>query len=103
MSQLDKSIQAERQRRLSFLRQKQFAELQSLPEASSEVVVLGGEKVTFTTFREQRTISELLVLVRSDRSFLLGIGSMGATEGFIMGSDGSDRDALNEDITDLLG
>ena len=100
---MDIAIQAERQHRLSLLRRKAFAELQALPDASSEVVLVSGAQVTFTTFREQRSADELLVLVRSDRPILLGIGSMGATEGFVVGRDCAVREALNEDITDLFG
>jgi hypothetical protein len=100
---LDAAIHDELQKRVRGLRSAPFSELAQLPQSQSERSEVHSQPVTFTTFRHVHANGEVMVLVRSDRSILFGLGSSGTTEGFWTTPNGEQRDALFEEIEDVFG
>ena len=88
--------------RLTALRSLPYAKLSSLPATHTEHTQVAGKRVAFTVYRELASEGELLILVRSDRPLLLGVGSQGTTEGFWLLESGMTADAMSEDISEYF-
>lgn len=99
---LDAAVQSELRGRVATLRGMSPAELASLPASATEESVVLGKPVDFTVHRELNADGRLLVLVRSDRRMLFGMGSTGTTEGFWVEPSGQRPDALMEEIMEFF-
>ena len=97
------AIVNELRRRVHALRKRPASELEALPEVESETTTVEGQQVTFTTHSSRIDAGRQLVLVRSDRPILLGMGRRGTTEGFWIDRGGRIEDALFDDIADFFG
>ena len=96
------AIDLELKSRLAVLRARPYPELASLPKARTERAVILGKAVSFTVFRETHGDMRLLVLLRSDKPILFGMGSSGRTEGFWVTPADEKAEALDEDILDFF-
>lgn len=101
-SRLEAAIEEELRRRLAALRERPYAELLALPDFSSEDARAEGRKVVFSVYREKFPDGRLLVLVRSDRGTLFGLGGAGTTEGFWAAPEGRKAEAVHEEIADFF-
>ena len=98
---LNAAIDTEIRARVKKLRAKTYSELTALPDTWAEEVSLLGTTVTLTIFCEHYP-SRLLVLVRSDRSAVSGLVSMGGTEGFWVEPSGAQIIASDKDVLDFF-
>lgn len=88
---------------MAVLRGKSYEELKQLPESQSDDTTVLGKPVTFTVYRARQPDGGLLILVRSDKPILFGIGTAGTTEGFFALPSGEKREAYGDEISDFFG
>lgn len=100
--ELDAAIRSELKARLAVLREKSYRELARLPEAESDEATILGKPVAFTLFCDHRADGSLLILIRSDKRILFGIGSAGTTEGFFVSPGGERREAYGDEISEFF-
>jgi hypothetical protein len=101
-SDVDAAIVAELRSRVAALRARAYEELALLADADTDTTAILGKRVTFTVFRESQADRRLLILVRSDRPIIFGLGTKGTTEGFYVLPNGEKRDAYGDEISEFF-
>jgi hypothetical protein len=102
-AQMDAALLEERTRRLLELRSQSLKFLSALPPERSEKARASGRTIEFTTYVDRAYDGRLLVRVRSDEPWFLGLFTRGRTEGFWISENGHIAEATDDDILDFCG
>ena len=92
------SVEARLQAELMKLRALSSAEIEALPEANSEQVVIDGCECALSVFVQCRSKTESLVTIQISTRGRLGLSSRHWEHGLVLGQDGSRRAATSEEL-----